>query len=85
MIEEFDNRSGYCPKLGHHINFKYCRLVNNDLPCYKIINCWFEQLPAADFVNKNYSHEQIDQFLTPPKSKIASLLEIIQNVTKKNQ
>lgn len=83
MIEEFDNQNGYCSKLGHHIGFKDCWLVNNDLPCHKIINCWFEKLPAAEFVSKNYTHEQIDQFLAPPKSKIASLLEIIQNVTGK--
>ena len=85
MIQEFDERQQYCPRLGHFLNFGYCRTCQNQLPCFKIMDCWYMQIPVQEFLQKHFTPEQIQTILTPPKTKITSLLEIIQAAKKNNQ
>ena len=64
--------------LGHAVPFRYCRRVTDDLPCRNILDCWFERFDVAAFVQQHYTTEQIRRFLTPPKPKMASLVEFIE-------
>jgi len=68
-----------CPRLGHQINYSYCRSENNGLPCFKTLDCWHlhfdvhtclrDQLTQADF-------KKVFQSKTTPK--IFSLLDLIE-------
>lgn len=82
MIEVYDSREGYCRKLGHYVEFKYCRGANNNIPCYKIMDCWFERLPIENFMQQHYSASSINKIFTPPAPKIASILDIIDRVKR---
>lgn len=64
--------------LGHHLTFHYCRTVSEGLPCRQILNCWHESLPIQKFIGEHFSEPEIQQFLSPPKPKMSSLMEIIQ-------
>ena len=68
--------------LGHQIIFDYCRSANNGTPCRKIFDCWFDQFDIVDFVRQNYGEETISKLNTPPKPKIHSLLELIEQAKK---
>ena len=81
-IEEHDKRNIRCRMLGHELTFGYCRQPGRDLPCAKIFDCWFEIFNVEEFMREHYTEEQIRQILTPPKPKMASLLEIIQQAQK---
>jgi hypothetical protein len=83
--ELYDDRPGYCRKLGHHITFKYCRSVADGLPCHKVLDCWFEQFPVNDFINGHYSQEEKGRFLSPPQPKIISLLDLIKKAQEQNK
>jgi len=78
MIEEYDQFKQRCRLLGHDVNFKYCRIVNNNLPCSKIIDCWYEKISIQKYLNKYFDKDTIAKILSPPKAKIATLYELIE-------
>lgn len=85
MIDQFDEKQTYCKQLGHHVPFKYCRLVNNKLPCTQVFNCWFEILPVREFVAGNYNKEEKKRILTPAPSRLDRILNIAEKMYKQNK
>jgi hypothetical protein len=83
MIDKYDKAEGYCKMLGHLITFDYCRSANEGLPCNKVRDCWFQHLPIQEFIATNYSLEEQKKFLAPPKAKIQSLSEILEQAQKR--
>ena len=81
-INEHDQRLIRCRMLGHDLNFGYCREGVGELPCRRIFDCWFEQFDVESFMREHYTKEQIEKILTPPKPKMASLIELIQQANK---
>ncbi len=41
-----------CPRLGHQINFPYCRSENNGLPCFKTLDCWFNHFDVHAYLTE---------------------------------
>jgi hypothetical protein len=82
VIEEHDDKTIRCPKLGHEVNFKYCRVMNNRLPCGLIVGCWQTQMDIGQFLDDHYSEEELAQVLLPPKSKMESLMELVEKAKK---
>ena len=78
LIDEHDERRQRCRMLGGEVTFGYCRKVKEGLPCWKVLDCWFEHFPVQDFVREHYSEAQREQFLARPKPKILSLVELIE-------
>jgi hypothetical protein len=85
VIDRYDELEGYCRMLGHHLSFQYCRTVADGLPCGKILDCWFEKIDAAAFVQEHYSEAERERIFAPPKPKVASLLELIENARKETK
>jgi len=84
-MHRFDQESIYCRKLGHHLNFSYCRSERRGKPCRKIIDCWFEKIPIQDFLADFYSPEEIQEILKPPAPKLNYILELIKQSSAKKQ
>jgi hypothetical protein len=82
MIEQYDGKTIRCPRLGDEVNFKYCRIMNDRLPCGWITGCWEMQLDIRKFLADHYSKEQLDQVFAPPKPKIQTLVELIEKTKK---
>jgi hypothetical protein len=80
MIEEYDEKQTYCRQLGHHVPFKYCRLVADKLPCKQVFNCWFEIFPVKEFVLNNYTEEEIKIILTPAPSRLGRIFDIAEKI-----
>ncbi|MCU0822127.1 MAG: hypothetical protein MUC95_06605 [Spirochaetes bacterium] len=81
-IESFDTIQTYCRKLGHYVPFKYCRTVNDSLPCHKIKDCAFEKLPVEDFLQAHYSKDDMEKIFNPPADKISTLIDLIERAKK---
>ena len=77
-----------CPKLGHEVDFEYCRKENYGLPCYRALICWSNYFDVEDFFKRELSSDEWKKaFETPPKPKIVSLVELIEQakrLTKKD-
>jgi len=82
-IEEHDALIIYCPQLGGEIPFRYCRMVNEGLPCRKIMVCWEFRIEISNFLGKHYSLDQVQRALAPPtKTRIDTILELIEKAKK---
>ncbi|MEN8200942.1 MAG: hypothetical protein ABFR63_12810 [Thermodesulfobacteriota bacterium] len=83
MKDQFDREEGYCKMLGHFLTFDYCRSTNKGLPCSKVLDCWFQRFPVQDFIKDHYSAEEQKKIFTAPKTKVASLSEILEQAQQR--
>ncbi len=77
MKERYDREQGYCRKLGHHLAFGYCRKADRGLPCALARDCWFERFPVVEFLEKNYTGEELARATAPAPGKLESILEAL--------
>jgi hypothetical protein len=84
MLTENDTLSRHCPMLGHEVPFSYCRQPGQEIPCRRMFDCWWETIDIRAFVADNYNEEIQNIMLQPPKPKILSLIEIQEQVRKRN-
>jgi hypothetical protein len=77
-MDEHDNRKMHCRMLGHEITFAYCRQTGEGQPCRKILDCWFDTFDVEQFAHQYLTKEQLAAVLAPPKPKMTSIVELIQ-------
>jgi hypothetical protein len=83
MIEEYDGLIIRCPQLGGEVPFSYCRTVNEDFPCRRIVVCWEFRIEISKFLGEHYSLDQIQRALAPPaKTRLNTILELIEKAKK---
>jgi len=83
MIEEQDALVIYCPQLGGEVPFKYCRTMNEDLPCRRMMVCWEFRMEISKFLAEHYSIDQIQRALAPPtKTRLDTILELIEKAKR---
>jgi hypothetical protein len=89
MVEEHDDLIIRCPQLGGEVPFHYCRTVNEDLPCRRIIICWEFRVEISKFLSNHYSLDQIQHALAPPtKTRVETILDLIEkakNIKKEGE
>lgn len=72
-----------CPRLGHQISFSYCRFENKGRPCFKTLDCWYEHFLVEEHMRQELNADEWDQvFGGPPKPKMLSLVELIEQAKK---
>lgn len=76
-IYKHDEKKIRCPRLGHPVTFQYCRTVQDNLPCRRVLDCWHEIFDVRAYIQGFYSEDEIDMFLAPPEPKINQILELI--------
>lgn len=84
MKELFDDKTAYCRTLGHYVPFRYCRTVNDEIPCRKIKDCWFEKLDIEQYISKSYSDSEQEQIFASPPDKISTLVDLIKKAQEKS-
>lgn len=83
MIEQHDDKTIRCPRIGGPVNFKLCRSENKMLPCRWVVGCWQMYFDVITFLHKHFSKEQMGKIFVPPKPKIESLVEMVEQVKKR--
>ncbi|MBD3274883.1 MAG: hypothetical protein GF372_06200 [Candidatus Marinimicrobia bacterium] len=83
MITDHDNKSRRCPMLGHPVQFSYCREPGQEIPCRKIFDCWWETFDIQSYMDTHYDEEIIAKITEPPKPKMSSLAELIQQAQER--
>jgi hypothetical protein len=75
-----------CPRLGHQVSYSYCRKENQGLPCFKALDCWYAHFLIEERLRKELTLEEWKNvFEKPPKPKMISLLELIDEAKKRGQ
>lgn len=76
-IEALETR---CPKLGHQVNFGYCRRESGTLPCAKALACWSHRFPVELLLRTLLGDELFEKtFCAAPKSRVENLMEAIES------
>lgn len=80
-----DDLTRRCPRLGGTVDFGYCRtLGENSLPCFKVLDCWWEIFDVVAFFRQNLSEADFQKIADArPKPKITSILEIVAEARKR--
>jgi hypothetical protein len=84
MLTEHDSLSRRCPMLGHEVAFSYCRRPGQENPCSRMFDCWWEAIDIRAFVADNYSEEIQNAMTQPPKPKMLSLIELIEQARRRD-
>jgi hypothetical protein len=82
-ITAHDRRCRRCPKLGHQVEFVYCRQPGGELPCSKILDCWWETFDVEAFLRAHYTPEQIALIHRSAQDKRITLLELIEQARRR--
>ncbi len=82
-ITAHDRRCRRCPKLGHQVEFVYCRQPGGELPCSKLLDCWWETFDAEAFLRAHYTPEQIALIHRSAKDKRVTLWELIEQARRR--
>ena len=86
MIEEYDALIIHCLQLGGEVPFKYCRTMNEDLPCRRMMVCWEFRMEISKFLTEHYSMDQIQRALAPPtKTRLGTILELVEKAKKSKE
>jgi len=88
QTEMEDNRKPLekrCPRLGGPVPFRYCMNAgDNALPCFKIMDCWWEDFDIQAYLREKLSEDDLDKLLNSKSSpKVASLVELIEQAKKR--
>ncbi|MFP3980561.1 MAG: hypothetical protein ACLFUY_04140 [Desulfobacterales bacterium] len=80
-----DNMELRCPRLGSLIPFRYCLISGEgDLPCMKIMDCWWEFFDVDAYLKENLPAEAYNKLVTAqPRSKVATIVEIAEEAKRK--
>ena len=85
MIEQFDDKTIRCPRVGGEVTFRFCRFENNMLPCRFIAGCWQGQMDIAAFLDEHYSEDELDRIFASPKPKVESLVGLMEKAKKAHE
>ena len=82
MVTKYDELEIYCRMLGHPLKFSYCRATGGNTPCRKIADCWYQRIAIREFLAENFPPETIQRMTAPPKDKVVSIIELIEQAEK---
>ncbi|RLC15325.1 MAG: hypothetical protein DRI57_13020 [Deltaproteobacteria bacterium] len=75
-----DHLERRCPRLGGSVTFQYCMdCGDEELPCFKIFDCWWEYFDIVTYLQKKLSEDQFKRLaISKPRPKVASLVDLIR-------
>ncbi|HNR87454.1 MAG TPA: hypothetical protein PKM65_03855 [Spirochaetota bacterium] len=84
MIDQHDALTCHCRMLGHEVPFSYCRKLQSGIPCSRIADCWFEYIGIEDFLKSQYSEDELKKIFSPPRPKMATIIDIVNRLNQNN-
>jgi len=84
-IDQHDEATIRCPRLGDFVPFKFCRTSGAPF-CWIIIKCWAPKLDIGQFLADNYQPQVIHKGLKRPEGgKIGKMVEMAGEYGKKGE
>lgn len=86
IVDKYDQLELRCARLGGEVKFSYCRKEGRDLPCLRIISCWYPFFPVEQHLKETMTAESWNAFVSRmPKDKITTLIELVEAAKKRAQ
>jgi len=78
-MHAYDHLEIRCPRLGHELNFSYCRTEAGDMPCHRTIKCWQAFFPVEAHLKEILSEAQRERFSRQSQpDKMTTLIDLIE-------
>jgi hypothetical protein len=78
MASKSNQLARYCPRLGGPVAFSYCLRCEQEQPCFKVVDCWWETFDIVQDLRDHLPADQFDRVMNAqPRPKISSLVEMI--------
>jgi hypothetical protein len=84
-MKRYDELKAYCRMLGHEIAFDYCRSCKRNLPCRKILDCWFERVDIKKYMDENFTESEQEEIFKPPQDKVSTIFDLIEKAKKNSK
>jgi len=86
IVDKYDQLELRCARLGGEVKYSYCRKEGGELPCLRIISCWYPFFPVEQHLRETMTAESWDAFVGQmPKDKVTTLIELIDAAKKHAQ
>ena len=87
MADDKEHLDRRCPMLGGPVPFKYCmKCGDNGDPCWKIIDCWWEEFDIKAYLKDTVSASIIDKIENAkPRPKVSTLVELIEKAESRKK
>jgi hypothetical protein len=86
MVDKYDQLEIRCSRLGGEVNFSYCRKEGGELPCPRIVSCWYSFFPIEQYLRESMDEKSWNTFVGQmSKDKITTLIELIETAKKRSQ
>jgi len=84
-IEQHDHRVHWrCPPLGGEVTFRYCRTVNDGVPCARSVECWRSVFDVKAFLERCYDPEQLAAAWGQARpDKLTQLANLVNRATER--
>jgi len=84
-IEQHDHELHWrCPQLGGEVPFRYCRKLNEGLPCARVLSCWHTVFNVEVFLKRHYDPERLAAVWSRPQSsKLVQLADLVSQAAKR--
>ena len=83
-MEKYDHLECRCPRLGGEVKFSYCEKEGGNIPCPRIITCWYPFFPVKQYLRETMTPDAWDTFVRQaPKDKIITIIELIEAAKKR--
>ncbi|MCX8037675.1 MAG: hypothetical protein N3D11_11650 [Candidatus Sumerlaeia bacterium] len=75
-----------CRMLGGEVPFRYCRTLNEGLPCRHVIGCWKTVFDVETFLDAHYARETLAAVWDRPRpDKMVQLAELVERARQTQQ
>lgn len=72
-----------CPKLGGPVHFDYCRMEERGRPCSRALSCWSAHFNVDAYFRMTLSTQEFERcFMSPQRSKVSTIIELIERARK---
>jgi hypothetical protein len=72
--------------LGGQVTFKYCRTMVEGLPCRNVVGCWQEEFEIIEFLEDNYTPDELARSVgSPRKSRLSRLFDAIDRAKDRHE
>ena len=75
--EPYDDQQAVCLQSGRSLPFRYCRTVQQGLPCARILDCWQGHFDIRSYISDRYMPDEITRIFADAGSAIADTLDLI--------
>ena len=84
MNRQHDGKTTRCRRLGHDVQFGYCREESMGRPCRLIIDCWWQSFDVQSFLQENLTDEAYAALESAkPPDKVLTLFELIRQAQER--